>query len=505
MNKKSSSNIVQAKETIKDLVINEKFHTLFLAVSGGLDSVALLNLCLDVKREANRHEKVLTDVDLIVLHFNHKLRGSDSEADEEAVRAICMEKGLTLFVGKADVAELANEEGISVELAARKARYAFFTEKVSEVLGKGVDQGVLCTAHHLYDQSESILLHLLRGTGLAGLEGMRSLAYFDKLGIWISRPLLNLAKEEIISYAKEKNLSWREDTSNQESDYTRNFLRLEILPRIRERINEQVDGSLSRLSQIVQDENDYFDGEVRKLHDRWQKKIADRNFASKRNAHFLKAKLINREDFLAESVAIQRRYLRFFLKDIMGLEGEISFQDIEETRDLFLRKANKKKVLYDIIVLSDYESLLFYRKRDDHSTVKEKITITLPEREGESLFFSWPRLGMEFSISLCHLDLRVDKINPSKAYCTLAAQGLNRLQITTYQGGEGFSQFGGTSKPLGKRFNDWKLSAELREEWPIFVADDEVVWLPGLGRSDERLLQGKGQVYIIEWVNPEFT
>lgn len=494
--------INEVKRLIKDYVIAQDFHTLFLAVSGGLDSVALLNLCVEIKEEAQTAEGALTDLTINVLHYNHKLRGLDSEADERAVRKICDKHGLSLVVASGDVYHLAEKEGLSLELAARKARYSFFQREMKKVCGQRLNGAALCTAHHLYDQSESILLHLFRGSGLSGLEGMKILDYFPDFGIFVFRPLLGLSKDNLIAYADDRKLYWREDASNQETDFTRNFLRLDILPQIRERINEKVDVSLERLSEIAQAENAYFDDVIEHLHDQWTNEIAKKSFPSKRNAHYLCAQLINREDFLAESVAIQRRYLRFFLYEILKLEGELSFQDIEEVRELFLLKANKKKVLYDIIVLSDYESLLFYRKRDDHSTKKEEKMITLPSKEGESVIFSWPKLGMEFSIYLCSLDPISDKINPSKAYCTLTADGVEKLKITTYQGGEEFSQIGGGTKPLRRCFNDWKLSTELRQDWPIFSANDQIVWLPGLGRSDVRLLEAKGQVYIIELVNP---
>ena len=214
--------------------------TVMIAVSGGPDSVALLRAMQVVKTEVGGPGR------LIVAHFNHRLR---PEADDDArfVAALAGQLNLPFEQGAAEVANLAAQRGDGVEAAARQARYHFF-EHAAQRLGARY----VATAHTADDQIETVLFNILRGTGLAGLAGMPRAR---PLGPAVSaiRPLLNLLRDEVLKYLDELGQRYRVDSSNACHDFTRNRLRHELLPLLREKYNPDIDGALQRLSQLAGD------------------------------------------------------------------------------------------------------------------------------------------------------------------------------------------------------------------------------------------------------------
>ncbi len=186
------------------------------AVSGGLDSMCLLVLLDQWCRE--------TGARLTAAHFNHRLRGAESDRDEAFVRDWCAARGVDFVSGSADVAALAAETGWTVEEAARNARYAFLRQ-TAKALGPSTR---IYTAHHADDNAETVLLNLLRGTGLTGLRGIPP----QREGIF--RPLLQVRREELAAFAAKNRIPHVEDATNADADAAaRNYLRLEILPRLR--------------------------------------------------------------------------------------------------------------------------------------------------------------------------------------------------------------------------------------------------------------------------------
>lgn len=191
------------------------------AVSGGLDSMCLLDLLDRWCRE--RQAKV------VAAHFNHRLRGAESDRDEAFVRDWCAGRDIPFVSGSGDVRGLAEREGLSLEEAARKLRYAFLRRE-AEKLGQHIR---IYTAHHADDNAETILFNLIRGTGVAGLAGMA----YQQNGIY--RPLLDVTRAELAAYAADHHIPHVEDATNADSAAAaRNFLRLEVMPRLKQ-INPQ--------------------------------------------------------------------------------------------------------------------------------------------------------------------------------------------------------------------------------------------------------------------------
>lgn len=200
------------REHIEQSALFNPEHRLLVAVSGGADSMVLLHLL--------RHN---TPASLAVAHCNFGLRGADSDGDQALVEKTAASMKIHCYVKAFDTTKYAEKEGISIQMAARDLRYAWFGELLQE---EGFDRVVI--AHHRDDVVETVLLNLIRGTGIMGLLGIRA-----KSGN-IVRPLLFASREEIIHYAKETGIVYRDDQSNFDTHYRRNFVRHRIIPLIEE-------------------------------------------------------------------------------------------------------------------------------------------------------------------------------------------------------------------------------------------------------------------------------
>lgn len=216
-------------------------NTLLLAgFSGGRDSLALLyGLHLLSKGElAGRYR-------LVAAHLNHNLRGAEAAADAEFCRDFCAGRGIELVTATAEL----SPDMPNLEQRARAARYGWFAGLRRQYLAAGF-RPFLLTAHHLEDQAETVLLHLLRGSGTAGLAAMR-----QQSG-WHLRPLLACPRAEITGFVTAAGLSWREDSTNAELDHTRNLLRAKVMPRLRE-INPRLDSALAQTAALAQADEEH--------------------------------------------------------------------------------------------------------------------------------------------------------------------------------------------------------------------------------------------------------
>lgn len=233
-----------AAEVMRELAPIRK-RKLLVAVSGGADSVALLHLLLEAGC-----------TNLIVAHFNHRLRGAASRADAAFVERLANKLGLVFDLGSADIRAAAKLEKLSLETAARKARYAF----LASVAKKHRIRSLLL-AHHADDQVETCLFQFLRGSGAAGLAGMKpcSQRRIDGIGLTLHRPLLSISKQQLLDYLSEGKLRFREDATNAIADAaspSRNKLRLKLLPLIEELLGPSFRGAITRSAAIFADEED---------------------------------------------------------------------------------------------------------------------------------------------------------------------------------------------------------------------------------------------------------
>ncbi|HLV87131.1 MAG TPA: tRNA lysidine(34) synthetase TilS [Candidatus Sulfotelmatobacter sp.] len=231
-----------------------------VAVSGGIDSVALLRLLLELKPELG--------IVLAVVHFNHRLRGAESDADQEFVLQLAKDHALEILADVDDVAGHAHEEAISLETAAHDLRYGFFRYLLGE---DGTCDSThrltkICTGHTLDDQAETVLMRIIRGAGIKGLGGIHPRFLVEGLDGEMSgeivRPLLGLRRQELECYLRDLGQGWREDSTNTDTSLTRNRVRKLVVPMLEREFNPAVTENLSELAEIARDEEEYWENEV---------------------------------------------------------------------------------------------------------------------------------------------------------------------------------------------------------------------------------------------------
>lgn len=230
--------------TIKENNLIEKGDVVVVGVSGGPDSITLLT-CL------NKYKEKL-GIKIIVAHINHLIR-EDSTDDEQYVENYCEKLGLKFYCKRAKVLEIAQKEKRGTEETGRKIRYEFFDE-----VAKKENANKIAIAHNMNDNAETMLLNLIRGCGLSGLEGIQPIEYNKYI-----RPLIYCDRSEIEDYCEKNNLNPRIDYTNKENIYKRNTIRNKILPQLKE-LNPNIVEALSKTSEIVKDNNLFIDNYARK-------------------------------------------------------------------------------------------------------------------------------------------------------------------------------------------------------------------------------------------------
>ncbi len=226
-------------------------EAVLVAVSGGLDSMVLLQLLNEIRPKHGWR--------LVLAHFNHQLRGHASDADEQFVRAAAQGLGLPLKVGRADVRTWAARHGLSLEMAARHLRHRFLARTATRLhIGK------IALAHHADDQIELFFLRLLRGAGPEGLAGMKWISPSPAdPEVQLIRPLLGLARHSLEGFAHERHVRFRKDASNDQLHFERNRLRHELLPLLRARFQPGLDRTILRLMAILSAESDFVGQQAR--------------------------------------------------------------------------------------------------------------------------------------------------------------------------------------------------------------------------------------------------
>ncbi|MEO7393748.1 MAG: tRNA lysidine(34) synthetase TilS, partial [Chitinophagaceae bacterium] len=230
--------LLQFKNSIKKQNLFSIKDKLLLAVSGGVDSLVLCELCKQAGYDFN------------IAHCNFQLRGEESARDEQFVSELGKKYIVEVFVKKFDTNKYAADNKLSIQEAARNLRYDWFGELIRNqeaMRPEAVERVLLITAHHADDNNETLLMNFFRGTGLHGLTGIPvSTGY-------IRRPLLVFFKEELLAFAKENKMEFVEDSSNQSSKYTRNFFRNELIPAIHKvypQVNENLHDNIHRFKEI---------------------------------------------------------------------------------------------------------------------------------------------------------------------------------------------------------------------------------------------------------------
>lgn len=330
--------------TIADRRLIAPGQAVLVAVSGGVDSMTLLNALATLGR--HRRWK------LTVAHLNHRLRGRSSDADERLVRETAKSLGLPFVRGSADVKHLAREEGVSIEMAARRCRHEFFAR---EARARGIRRVAL--AHHADDQVELFFLRLLRGAGVQGLAGMKFMAPAPwEASVKLVRPLLQATRAEIDAFAAETGIPFREDASNASMEILRNRVRHELLPLLRERFQPGLARVVLRQMEILSAENEVMQGEAKA----WLRRPGIR--------------------FDALPVALQRRVLQL---QVERLPVVPEFELIETLRT---HPGKIVAIAPDLSALCDNDGKIVVRRSKAEPKRSQELAVSLENGRGEGGF-----------------------------------------------------------------------------------------------------------------------
>ncbi len=231
--------ILEAFKTIEKYKMLDNTDKIIIGLSGGADSVALTHFLNKISEKRN--------FEIVAVHVNHGIRGEEAERDENFVKEFCKSLSVKLLIKKVNVIEIAKSLRIGIEEAGRKTRYEIFKE-----VSKEFSNFKIATAHTLSDNAETIIMRLIGGTSLKGLCGIPPVREN------IIRPLINIKRSEIEAYCKENNLKYVNDSSNYEKDYTRNKIRLDIIPKFK-MINLDFENSIRRAVEALQEDNRYLE------------------------------------------------------------------------------------------------------------------------------------------------------------------------------------------------------------------------------------------------------
>lgn len=287
-------------EIIKRYNLIENGDKIVVGVSGGPDSITLLNVLKNIK------EKEIIKFNLVVCHINHMIR-EEAISDEKYVEEYCKKNNIEFFAKRIKVKEMAEKEKIGTEEAGRKARYEFF----NEILNK-TNANKIATAHTANDNAETVLMNIIRGSGTLGLKGIEA-----KNGKLI-RPLIECKRSEIEKYCKDENLNPRIDKTNLENIYTRNKVRNMLIPYIENNFNPNIIEAINRLSDLSKQENDFLE----KLTKEAYKKIL---VEQKKNEIIL-----DLNSFNSQEIVIKNRLVLYTINILFGTRSGIEKKHIED-------------------------------------------------------------------------------------------------------------------------------------------------------------------------------
>lgn len=289
--------------TIKKYNLIENGDRLVLGVSGGPDSICMLNILNDIRNDKKLH----IQFDIIVAHVNHLIR-EEAKDDENFVKNFCEKIGVQFYSKSIDIQKIANNNKIGTEEAGRNARYEFF----DEILEK-TNSNKIAIAHNKNDKVETMIMNVLRGSGIAGLRGIEPI----KNNKYI-RPLIECERFEIEQYCEEKQIDARIDRTNFENIYTRNKIRNVIIPFIKEEFNPNIIQTMDRLSQLIKEEDEYLDKVVR---EKYNELIIEENSKE----FVMKLKEFNRQEKVIKS-----RILLYTISRLLGSTKGIEKIHIED-------------------------------------------------------------------------------------------------------------------------------------------------------------------------------
>ncbi len=434
------SMINKVKNNIEKYKLLEDTKTVLAAISGGPDSMAMLYSLYELRQEYGFR--------ILVAHVNHGVRGEFAKRDQDFVQLISKELGLEYYTTNVDMVAYGKENKMTSEEAGRLLRYGFFRKILQENGG-----GRIAVAHNKNDQAETVLHRIIRGTGLDGLRAM------TMINGDVIRPLLNITRDDIESFIEEKGIRTVVDHTNLQTVYTRNKIRLELIPYLRDNFNPNLVDSLYRLSEIAQSDLSVLEQEIEKKYNLIVKKRTNNSIIFKGKA------------FMEQDEGTARRVVRKAIFDLLGNLDGFGEVHIQNTIDLFRSGITGKAVDIgrDVSAMVSYDDLII-RIGQTKSQMMEKTILEI----GENSLSEWKLI-----VSLEEAELDSDQNGYTTVYIDRdKVQG--RIFIRPRKDGDRIKPLGmeGTKK-VKDIFIDNKIPREERSHIPIIEDKQGIIWIPG--------------------------
>lgn len=456
-----------------------------VGVSGGADSVALLHLLAGLQ--------AIVGIGIFVLHFNHQLRGAEADEDERFVRELAAVFGFEFVSDRADVGVEARRNGLNLEDAARRLRYEFFAAAAAD---RKLDR--VAVAHTVDDQAETVLAHLLRGTGIAGLAGIYPVAGA------IIRPLLEIGREELRDYLSVLRQPWREDVTNQDTSRMRARIRHKLLPLLRRDFEPSSVTRLARLADLAREEESF-----------WCALEADRvaALAAREPSGALSlgiADLLSPLPLLAANggevsldtgqspsrmLALSRRLVRRIYAELRGTRRRLTARHLQDVLDLAAKSHSGARIeLPGILVERSFDRLIFSlaslrensKKHTESSWQSHKFEYAI-SAPGPSQQFCIvvPEIARRFNLKV--IDWPSASRETSRARGTL---DFDRLQwpmvLRNWRPGDSYRPWGRKRRRKLKRlFLESRVPLSARAGWPVLTCGEQLVWASGYPVAEE--------------------
>lgn len=454
----------QVQETIRRFRMIPPGLRLAVACSGGPDSTGLLLILQQLAPELG--------CTLSVVHFNHKLRASESDADEQFVRSLADRLRLPFHVASDDVRSRAGRTGANIEQTGRRLRYDYFFSLVESGLADRIAVG-----HTADDQAETVLHRLFRGAGGRGMAGI-----YPALGNWLIRPLLETRRQDILDWLRNCEQTWREDSSNQDLRYVRNRIRHQLLPALAE-FNPSIVRVLTHGAEIAREEEAFWDEYLRPLvqqHLQRSEGAVQVDVAPLRNM----------------PVAVARRFLRYALEEAalrnssagrrnrLGRStGASDFGHVQRILALALsgQSGTTLSLPGRIRAKKEFSSLLLETADTDRTGFHGySYEVTVPET------VAVPEIPSSFAFELIPLASGTARYNGNGEELLDCAVIQEPLVLRNWQAGDSYRQKGHRkSRKIKELFQRWRVSSSMRQRWPVVVAGNQIVWSRKWGVAEE--------------------
>lgn len=449
-----------------------------VAVSGGADSVALLRVLLELRTELG--------VVLVVMHFNHQLRGKASEADEKFVKKLAEQYGFEFFAGRADVAGRTDRQRGNLEDVARKSRYAFFEKLQSEG-----HVAKVAVAHTADDQAETVLAHILRGTGLSGLRGIHPQTPV------VFRPLLGVRRKELRAYLKTLKQTWREDPTNQDTKRTRARIRKKLLPFLERDFNSGVVEHLCQLAELAREDEAFLQKQTELRVWVLAKEEPDgmsiptfELLHTRKETRGDKGRKASASERARQNLAMSKRMIRRLVEMVKPKAGQLSAAHVDAVLELAAQKDSGKSLQLPggVEVLRERELLRFrpaaLSEKPDGANEPHEYAYKIDLQGGRAelqlvelscvLHFreiDWPAEGGETREIGAFLD---------------SARLRQPLVVRNWNPGDAMRPRGHQkAHSLARLLNEKSISRWEKQKWPVVLSGEKVVWVRGLAESEE--------------------